>query len=118
MGHKVLSGLEMNAVFAVAGKIPNIFNLALYDLQYGMQESASIAVSDNDKHAYYSKVFNTFLRSSQAWWLLLIAATPILFKILIKGSYAEPTIRFRSCLSVSFFPVSPHFLGACILPTR
>ncbi len=55
-------GLEMNAVFAVAGKIPNIFNLAYMTFNMAWQESASIAVSDNDKHAYYSKVFNTFLR--------------------------------------------------------
>ncbi len=105
-------GLEMNAVFAVAGKIPNIFNLAYMTFNMAWQESASIAVSDNDKHAYYSKVFNTFLRFITGMVLLLIAATPILFKILIKGSYAEAYDQIPILFISVFFSSIASFFGS------
>lgn len=105
-------GLEMNAVFAVAGKIPNIFNLAYGTFNMAWQESASIAVSDNDKDSYYTKVFNTFLFIITGILLLLIAGTPILFKILIKGSYADAYNQIPILFISVFFSSIASFYGS------
>jgi O-antigen/teichoic acid export membrane protein len=105
-------GLEMNAVFAVAGKIPNIFGLAYSTFNMAWQESASIAVSDEDKDAYYSKIFNAFLFFITGVVLLLIAATPLLFKILIKGSYAEAYNHIPILFISVFFSSIASFFGS------
>lgn len=105
-------GLEMNAVFAVAGKIPNIFNFAYSTFNMAWQESASIAVSDNDKDAYYSKVFNAFLYFITGIVLLLIAATPLLFKILIKGSYDEAYEQIPILFISVYFSSIAMFFGS------
>lgn len=105
-------GLEMNAIFAVAGKIPNIFNLAYMTFNRAWQESASITVLDSDKDTYYSKIFNAFLGIMTSAVLILIAATPLLFKILIKGFYAEAYNQIPILFISVYFSSIASFFGS------
>ena len=50
-------GLEANAVYAVANKIPNLLSIAQGVLVMAWQENASIAVKDVDAESYYSSMF-------------------------------------------------------------
>lgn len=103
-------GLEMNAVFAVAGKIPNIFNFAQSTFHLAWLESASVTVSDTDRDAYYSNIFNAFFNFITGVLLLLIAATPVLFKLLIRGSYTEAYNHIPILfISVFFSSIATYF---------
>jgi O-antigen/teichoic acid export membrane protein len=105
-------GLQMNAVFAVAGKIPNIFNLAYSTFNMAWQESASIAAADHDKDVYYSRTFNAFYNFITGALMLLIASTPILFKLLIKGSYEEAYNQIPILYIGVFFSSLSSFFGS------
>lgn len=105
-------GLQMNAVFAVAGKIPNIFNLAYGTFNMAWQESASIASDDHDRDAYYSRTFNVFFNFITGALMLLIAATPILFKLLIKGSYEDAYNQIPILYIGVFFSSFASFFGS------
>lgn len=82
-------GVESNAVYAVATKIPNL--LATFQGTFSMawQENASIANSDKDSSEYYSKMFDTFFCFLCGILAILIATTPVLFLVLIHGDYNE-----------------------------
>lgn len=103
-------GLEFNGIFAAAQKIPNIFTMAYSTFNLAWQESASITVKDIDYNRYYNEVFSALFDFLTGCMLLLIAVSPVLFKILIRGDYElaydqMPLLYigvFLSCIS-SFF---------------
>jgi O-antigen/teichoic acid export membrane protein len=82
-------GLPMNAIFAVAGKIPNIFNFAFLTFNLAWQESASLSVLDDDKDDYINSIFKDYLNFITGAMMLLIGTAPLLFPLLIKGPYDE-----------------------------
>lgn len=82
-------GIEANAVYAVATKIPNLLATLQSTFSMAWQENASIAVDDRDSSEYYSKMFDVFFCFMCGMLAILIAFTPLLFKLLIHGDYKE-----------------------------
>lgn len=80
-------GLEMNGIFAVAQKIPNIFSIAYSTFNMAWQESASISVRDSDANRYYTSIFSALFDFLTGSMLVLISLTPMLFSFLVKGDY-------------------------------
>lgn len=80
-------GVEANAIYAVANKMPTIFDSLQGTFTLAWQENASIASKDDDKDEYYSvmckNVYNIFVGLMSG----LIMTTPIVWKILIRGDY-------------------------------
>ncbi len=82
-------GLEANAIYAVANKIPNLFKIFQNTFNSAWQENASISVKDNDSSSYYSKMFDIVYRLMVSLIAVVITITPILFILLIRGDYSE-----------------------------
>ena len=82
-------GIEANAIYAAANKLPNVFSAAQNTFIYAWQENASIAVNDSDREAYYSNLCNEIWKMLIGLLALLITATPLLFRLLIRGDYAD-----------------------------
>ena len=78
-------GVEQNAVYAVANKIPNLLTTVNGTFSMAWQENASIASDDNDASEYYSKMYDVFFRLMAGSCGLLVAFTPLLFLVLIRG---------------------------------
>lgn len=103
-------GIKQNAIYAVANKIPNLLSMVNSTFSMAWQENASINVNDKDINEYYSKMTNAFFRFVAGGCAMLIAFTPILFTLLIRGNYAEAYNQmpilfiaiFYSCLSSLF----------------
>lgn len=104
-------GIEANAVYAVANKIPNLLSVAQGVLVMAWQENASIAVNDEDASDYYSKMFDTFFSFLIALTAVLISATPILFRLLIRGNYSEAYIQIPILILAMFFYCMAAFEG-------
>lgn len=82
-------GIEANAVYAVANKIPQLCNMIYTTFNMAWQESASIAATDNDRNLYYSQIFESLFGFLTGMMALIIGMTPLLFSVLIKGSYED-----------------------------
>ncbi|MCD8090441.1 MAG: oligosaccharide flippase family protein [Clostridiales bacterium] len=82
-------GVEANAVYAVANKIPNLILSFQTTFTLAWQENAALTVNDGDTKEYYSKMVSeiTSLLVGVTGWL--IAATPVLFFLLIRGNYSK-----------------------------
>lgn len=104
-------GIEANAVYAVSNKIPNLLSNAQMIMTMAWHENASIAVNDKDVDKYYTKMLDRLFRIMFGCTVLLIAATPILFKILIKGDYAEAFYQIPILILAMFFYVISSFFG-------
>lgn len=100
-------GIEANAVYAAANSIPNIMNLAKGVVIMAWQENASVSLSDEDVAEYYSEMFKKMYALIAGVTALLMVLSPLIFKILIRGSYAEAYVQvpvlilgfFYSCIS-------------------
>ncbi len=104
-------GPEANAVYAVANKIPYLLSDAQSIMVMGWQENASIAANDKDSSDYYSKMFETMFKLVISATYALVAATPIMFKILIKGDYSDAYCEMPILIVAMFFYCMSSFLG-------
>lgn len=82
-------GLEMNAIYAVANKIPYLLSEVTGVFNLAWQENASLAIEDEDAEEYYSNMSQTIIEVLIGGMAVLIAGTPILFKIFINESYGD-----------------------------
>ncbi len=108
-------GIEANAIYAVANKIPSILNLVQNTFSLAWQENATISVNDTDSGKYYGKMFNNILNILVGGEALLIAFTPILFEFLIQGNYEEAYNHILILnLSVMFSMIASYIGGIYI----
>ena len=104
-------GLEANAVYSVANKLPSLMTLAQNTFTMAWQENASIVSKDKDADAYYSSMFRTMFDLMAGVLGLLICTTPILFFILIKGNYEEAYFQMPVLFLAMFFYSQCAYLG-------
>ena len=104
-------GVAANAVYAVANKIPSLLNIAQATFTMAWQENASVVSKDRDASEYYSSMFRVMFDLMAGFFGLLIAATPILFRLLIRGDYAEAYNQIPILFVAMFFFSMSTFLG-------
>ena len=104
-------GVAANAVYSVANKIPSLLTLAQSTFTMAWQENASIVSKDEDAPAYYSAMFHTMFNLMAGALGLLICATPLLFKLLILGDYAEAYFQMPVLFLGMFFYSQCAYLG-------
>lgn len=104
-------GIEANAIYAVAKKIPNIITIAQSTFTMAWQESASLASGDKDSSKYYSKMFDIIFCSMSGIMIFLLACMPILFKILIQGDYNDAYNQMPILVLGMFFYSIASYLG-------
>lgn len=103
--------VSANAVYAVANKIPQILTLAQTTFTMAWQENASIVSKDEDAPKYYSSMFRMLFDLMAGAMIAIIAFTPLLFKILVRGDYEEAYIQIPILLLGMFFYAMSAFLG-------
>lgn len=81
-------GLEVNAIYAVANKIPNLVNSFYSVFNLAWTENTSRLTEEEKASGYYSSFFHSFYNLLIGMILILITATPLLFKILINDQYS------------------------------
>lgn len=104
-------GVSANAVYSVANKIPSILTIAQSTFTMAWQENASVVSKDKDADAYYTSMFRTMYDLMAGFFGILIAATPILFAILIRGDYGEAYYQIPILFLAMFFFSMSSFLG-------
>ena len=82
-------GLEINAIYAVANKIPNLINSFYSVFNLAWTENTSRLSDSEKKNGYYSDFFSGFYNLLIGAMLCLITASPLLFSILISSKYAD-----------------------------
>lgn len=104
-------GVEANAVYAVAKKIPNLLNQLQSVVVMGWQENAALASKDEDSTEYYSYMFRNMFNIVFSLTVLLIAATPLLFAVFIQGDYDDAYVQIPLLTLANFFFCMSGFLG-------
>lgn len=104
-------GVESNAIYAVANKIPNLVKTFQGPFTSAWQENASLSVDDTDSKSYYSQIFDNINRIIIGLVAGFIAFTPILFKILIRGEYDAAYQQMSFLYIGMYFSCMAAFVG-------
>ncbi len=104
-------GLEQNAVYTVANKIPSLLSTVQGVFISAWQENASIAVTDKDSDEYYSHMFEAFVCVLTGILCCLIGSSPVLFDVIIRGDYGEAKPQMAILFGGMFFSAVSSFLG-------
>lgn len=104
-------GLEANAIYSVANKIPALFTTVQGTFVFAWQENASLASKDSDADTYYAEMFDGIFGILVGIMALLIAATPILFWLLIRGDYKEAYYQMPILFMGMLFSSMASFIG-------
>lgn len=104
-------GIETNAVYSVANKIPNLLSIAQAVMVMAWQENASVSVEDRDAEKYYANMLDKMFCLLSGFTALLIAATPLLFQLLIRGDYAKAYCQMPILILAMLFSAMSCFFG-------
>ena len=104
-------GVEANAVYAIANKIPNLLSIVQSIFVMAWQENASIAVGDKDAGKYYSKMFDRVLTLMFGCTAVLVGFTPVVFTLLIRGDYDDAYVQMPLLILGMFFYCMSAFQG-------
>lgn len=111
----IFMGVAGNAVYSVATKLPNTLLVFHSSISYAWQENASVVSKDENVSEYYSQMFDAIFSLVAAVFAVLIAATPVLFKVFIRGDYGEAYPHIPILLMANFFMcMSSHLAGIYI----
>lgn len=111
-------GLEANAIYAAANKIPTIYNLAYTTFNMAWQESATIEKKSEDVEQYYSNMFNQLFKFLLGMLLVIIAVSPFLFKLLLSSSYNEAFYQMPILFLGLFFYSFSNFYGGIFVALK
>lgn len=111
-------GISQNAIYAVANKIPNLLSMVNSTFSMAWQENASINVNDKDINEYYTKMTNAFFRFVAGGCSLLIAFTPLLFMLLIRGNYSEAYNQMPILFIAIFYSCLSSFFGGIYIASK
>lgn len=104
-------GIEANAVYAVANKIPSLISAFRNNFTSAWQENASLSVDDDDRIQYYSNMVNQVNCIFVGMIACLIAFTPIMFSMLIRGDYDSAYPQIPILLLGVYFASMAQFMG-------
>lgn len=108
----IFLGTGANGIYAVSNKFSSIIMQIFNIFNLSWTESASLHINDEDKNKFFSSVFNKTLKYSLVVCLLIIAALPFLFNILISQSYSEAYVYIPILLIGMIFNIIVSFLGS------
>lgn len=104
-------GIEANAIYSVSNKIP-AFMLSIYaTFITAWQENASQVIKEKDVDKYYSDIFMDVVDIISGLLALIIAATPIIFRLLIRGEYFASYVQIPILLMAAYFSAISAFIG-------
>ena len=85
----IFLGTAMNGIYAVANKFPSILSSFLGIFTLSWTESASVHINDDDRDEFFSSVARNTVRMFSSLGVLVIAAMPLVFDIIIGPNYRE-----------------------------
>lgn len=103
-------GVSANAVYAVANKIPSMLNLIQNTFVMAWQENASLVSRDADAADYYARVFRRIYDLMAGCLGMMLAGAPLLFALLVKGSYDAAFLQMPILFMGMFF----YGMSACL----
>lgn len=114
----IFIGPEANGVFAVACKFTSILILVNGIFNLAWQESAITEYESEDKDAYYSKMFNIYMKIQFTALLVLLPMTKWMMEIMVDEKFLEALIYIPFLYIGTVFSSFSMFYGTGYLSSK
>ena len=104
-------GTASNGIYAISNKFPTIINTVYNYFAIAWKESAAKALHDDESHKYYNKIYVSLRNLVYSATVVVIAAIPFVFNILINKSYAEAYLYIPILVFSVYFSNMASFYG-------
>lgn len=111
-------GVEVNAVYAVSKKIPNLLTIVQSTFSLAWQENAALSANDRDIDQYYSMMFDRIFCIVVGACSFLMGISPILFSILIQGDYSSAFSQMPILFLGMVFVTLSSYLGGIYIADK
>lgn len=114
----VVIGSAANGIFAISNRFPSAMNLLTKFFYQAWQEQAITEYTDSERDAYYSRVFNSYVRLIFGGVLVLLPASKLVVDVLVNERFAESSYYLGPLFLSSSFNALAVFYGTGYLSTR
>ncbi len=104
-------GTSMNAILAVAHKIPNLCQNIFNVFHYSWQQSATETMNDADRDKYYSSTMNQMLEIVTSICIVVLSFNYWLFKLLFSEEYMDASYQVPIMICAIVFSMLAQFIG-------
>ena len=101
-----------NGIYAAANKFSGMYINAYNIFNIAWTESAAVHINDTDKDEYFSKTINIAFKVFACFALIVIAATPFVFPLLINGKFNSAYNQIPLLMLSSLFNVGVGLISA------
>jgi len=99
----VLISVAANGIYAVANRYAAIFTSLFAIFGMSWTESASVHINDKDRDVFFSETINASIKLFGALGLVLVAAIPWVFPLLVHTAYNEAYMYIPILIVAAFF---------------
>lgn len=107
-----------NGIYAIANRFPSVLNMTTTFFYQAWQEQAITEYSSEERDAYYSRVFNAYVRVILGGVLALLPASKLVVDLLVSSDYAESSLYLGPLFMSSAFSAFAAFYGTGYLSTK
>lgn len=104
-------GPSMNAILAVANKIPNICQTIFSVFHMSWQENASETINDEDRDKYYSSVMNNMFVILTSICVLILSGNFIIFEVIFTEEYFAAYYQVPILMIAIVLSMLAQFIG-------
>lgn len=104
-------GEASNGIYATSNKFPTIINTVYNYFAIAWKESAAKALHENDSNKYYNKIYVSLKNIVYAATIVVIAAIPFIFSILINSRYNNAYMYIPILVFSVYFSNMANFYG-------
>lgn len=111
-------GVSSNGIYSISTKFSILLSHIFTVFSLSWTESASVSTDDADRNRYFSKIINSIFLLCSFMCLILLAAMPIIFKILIEKPYFNAYKYIPILIAASFFELFSILIGGVFIALK
>lgn len=108
-------GTGENGIYSMAGKFSQLLTFVTSVFQLAWQESAIIEADNEQRDAFYTKTFNTYMRLLMGGYLVVLPLIKFLIPVLLDESYQIGYLYNPILLMGAVFSALSQFYGSAYL---
>ena len=113
-----LLGVSFNGIYSISTKFSMLLSHVFTVFSLSWTESASISSGDEDRNSYFSKIINNIFLICSFICIIILAAMPIIFKLLIEESYSNAYTYIPILICASFFELFSILIGGVFIALK
>lgn len=113
-----LLGVSFNGIYSISTKFSMLLSHVFTVFSLSWTESASMSSSDDDRNSYFSKIINNIFLICSFICIIMLAAMPIIFKLLVEESYSSAYTYIPILICASFFELFSILIGGVFIALK